>query len=107
MQQYRLDQDDLEGVQGNFTLPVEDRVPCKRVLGIEHKRQGYLYGPSLLGNTSYFPTGILGNAMVQQHMDQWLQDASWLTSVVEEEVNVAAATLKKASSICLIPLFLF
>ena len=99
LQQYRLYQGNPGEEQGKFTLPIEDNSPSMRVLDIEQKRQGFLYGPSLLGNTSWFPTGTLGKAMVQQHMDQWLQDASWLTSVVEEEMNAAAATLKKASSI--------
>ena len=99
LQQHRLDQSSPSEEQGAFSLPIEDNSPSTRVLDIERKRQGYLYEPSLLGNTSWFPTGILGKAMVQQHMDQWLQDASWLTSVVEEEVNTATATLKKASSI--------
>lgn len=97
LQQNRLGQDHPEEQQGKFTLPIEDHSPSMRILEIDKKRQGYLYGPSLLGNTSWFPTGTLGKAMVQQHMDQWLQDASWLTGVVEEEMNAAATILKKAS----------
>ena len=99
LQQYRFDQRYSGEELGKFTLPIEENSPSMRAKEIEQKRQGYLYGPSLLGNTSWFPTGILGKAMVQQHMDQWLQDASWLTNVVEEEVKAAATTLKKASSI--------
>lgn len=99
LQQYRLGQGNPDEEQGKFTLPIKDHSPSMRVLEVEQKRQGYLYGPSLLGNTSWFPTGVLGKAMVQQHVDQWLQDASWLTSVVEEEMNAVAATLKKASNV--------
>lgn len=99
LKQYRLDQSNPGEELGKFTLPTEDNSPSMRVLEIQQKRHGYLYGPSLLGNTSYFPSGVSGQAMVQQHMDEWLQDASWLTNVVEEEENAAAATLKKASSI--------
>lgn len=98
LQQYRLGQGSPEGQQSMFTVPIEDHSPSMRTLEIEQKRQGYLYGPSLLGNTSYFPTGSLGAAMVQQHMEEWAQDASWVNNAVEEEMKAAAATLEKARS---------
>lgn len=85
--------------QTTFTALFDDDVPSRRIAEIERKRQGYLYGPSLLGNTSYFPTGALGNVMVQQHTDQWLRDASWITSVVEQESNAAMVAFEKASNI--------
>lgn len=84
--------------RSKFTISAEDKYSSLRALEIERKRQGYLYGPSLLGNTSYFPTGIMGDSMVQQHIDEWLQDASWMNSVVEEEAKSAAGALSKAGS---------
>ena len=85
--------------RSKFTISAGDTFSSLRALEIERKRQGYLYGPSLLGNTSYFPTGIMGDAMVQQHIDEWLQDASWMNSVVEEEAKSAAKALLKAGDI--------
>lgn len=85
--------------RSKFTISAGDTFSSLRALEIERKRQGYLYGPSLLGNTSYFPTGIMGDAMVQQHIDEWLQDASWMNSVVEEEAKSAARALSKAGDI--------
>ena len=41
----------------------------------------------------------MGDAMVQQHIDEWLQDASWMNSVVEEEAKSAAKALSKAGDI--------
>ena len=84
--------------QTRFTLPSEDDAPLARVREIQQKRQGYLYGPSLLGNTSYFPTGFLGDAMVQQHVDSWLQDAAWVNRAVDKEASAAAAAIKEVRS---------
>ena len=57
-----------------------------------YRQAGFLYGPSLLGNSSYFPTGLLGDVMAKQHQDQWYEDAMWLVDTVhEEEVAVLAA----------------
>ena len=99
IQQHWLDKSHPAGEQRKFTVTHESDVPpFSRAYEIERKRRGYLYGPSLLGNTSYFPAGILGEAMVQQHMHQWLQDAAWVTSAVEDEVNAAATALEKVSS---------
>ena len=100
LQRHWLDGSHLAGEQRKFTVTSESDVPpFSRAFEIERKRRGYLYGPSLLGNTSYFPAGILGEAMVQQHMHQWLQDAAWVTSVVEDELNAAAAVLEQVSNI--------
>ena len=80
--------------RSEFTIPAEDGFSSLRALEIERKRQGYLYGPSLLGNTSYFPTGAMGDAMVEQHINEWLHDASWVSGVVEEEAESVAAVLQ-------------
>lgn len=85
--------------RSKFTVPAETKVPSVRAREVERKRQGYLYGPSLIGNTSYFPMGFMGDAMVQQHVDEWLQDAAWVTGVVEEEAEFALAALNMAGSI--------
>ena len=76
-----------------FTTLSEDDSPFERITEVEQKRQGYVYGPSLPGNTSYFPTGLPGDAMVQQHIDQWLNDASWINTAVGEDANIAMFTL--------------
>ena len=97
LQTYRLDKNHPLKYQNTFTLPGKDEYST-RTLEIEKKRQGYLYGPSLLGNTSYFPTGVLGDAMVQKHIKDWLDDAAWITAVVEKEANAALVALKNAGS---------
>ena len=97
LQRHWLDQDPSHYGKTKFALPSEDSNPLERAHQIELKRQGYVYGPSLLGNTSYFPTGSLGDAMVQQHVDQWLSDAYWLTTAVEDEFKSASRALNEVS----------
>lgn len=77
-----------------LSLPNEDIDPYSRRREVEVKRTGFLYGPSLLGNSSYFPTGVLGNAMVQQHQDQWYEDAAWLVETAGEEAAAAMAAIQ-------------
>lgn len=101
-QQYPLDPDKPGKQQARMMLPMHDSDPCRRIREIEEKQHGYLYGPSLLGNSSYFPTGPLGDAMVQQHQDKWYSDASWLVDTVSKEAETAAAALEKviATFVC-------
>lgn len=73
-------------------LPIEDPDLFPRRMEVMYRQAGFLYGPSLLGNSSYFPTGLLGDVMAKQHQDQWYEDAMWLVDTVhEEEVAVLAA----------------
>lgn len=77
-------------------LPSEDLDPSYRRREVEVRKNGFLYGPSRLGNSSYFPAGVLGDAMVQQHQDKWYADAAWLVNTVSEE---AAAALSNIQSV--------
>jgi hypothetical protein len=101
-QQYWLDPGKPSQEQHKLVLPMNDSEPHKRIREIEQKRHGYLYGPSLLGNSSYFPTGPLGDAMVQHDQDQWFSDASWLVDTVTKEAASAAAALYRviATPLC-------
>ncbi|KAI9665926.1 MAG: hypothetical protein M1821_003861 [Bathelium mastoideum] len=80
-------------------LPYEDPAPLRRRQEIEGKRHGILYGPSLLGNSSFFPSGVLGDAMAHQHQDQWYNDAGWLTKTVNEEATAAMLAITQAGGI--------
>ena len=79
-------------------LPVFDHKPSDRVDEIKRNRKGYLYGASLIGNTSYFPTGDLGDPMVKEHVDLWYRDAAWVSQKVAEEYQSAAATVSSVST---------
>lgn len=84
-------------LQEKLVLPQRDVDSFIRKGEVDLHRQGYLYGPSLLGNISFFPTGPLGNPMVQQHQDTWYADAAWLTDMVNKEIVTALATLERVS----------
>jgi hypothetical protein len=81
-----------------FLLPLEDPDPSSRRKEVKYRQIGFQYGPSLLGNSSYFPTGPLGDAMVQQHQDQWYRDAGWLVRTVEGEIAAALAAIESVST---------
>lgn len=51
--------------QEPFSLPQYNINSSARVAGIEAKREGWVYGPSIAGNTSFYPTGSLGDAAVE------------------------------------------
>jgi len=78
-----------------MVLPIFDSEPLRRRREIERKQEGFLYGTSLLGNTSYFPSGDLGNAMVQRDQEEWYADAEWLKSAVYRDAEKAGQALYK------------
>lgn len=81
---------------GRFVLPVFDSEPTVRVEEIRTNRLGYQYGPPLLGNTSVFPTGPLGDAMVQRDKKLWFRDVQYVTDKVNGiEIPQAAQALAK------------
>lgn len=51
--------------QDVFTLPQYAVNHTARAADIEVKREGWIYGPSIAGNTSYYPNGTLGNAATE------------------------------------------
>jgi len=98
-QQYRLASVKY-AEERKMVLPMYDDEPWKRISNIQKKQRGYLYGPSLLGNTSFFPAGNLGQLMAQQDGEKWRSDAAWIVSNVAKESKLAAAALTKVITIC-------
>ena len=87
-----------------YSLPMFDTRSWERVDEIRQARAGYIYGPPLLGNTSFFPTGVLGEAMVARDRVAWFKDVEYVTNNVYPELDKAAAALNKVcrqSSSCL------
>ena len=89
------EQGDLEDGRRKYVLPVFDATPSERADQIKRNREGYLYGPSRLGNTSYFPSGLLGDAMVKRDVDEWYEDAAWVSENVAKESQVAATAVAR------------
>jgi hypothetical protein len=78
-----------------YTLPMFDIKPWERVYEVRLAREGYLYGPPLLGNTSFFPTGVLGDTMVARDKAAWFRDVEYVSNNVYPEWNKAATALAK------------
>ena len=79
------------GEAERYVLPLFDTFWSDRFKEIWTNREGYQYGPPLLGNTSYFPTGTLGDAMVLRDKELWMRDVQYVTE------NVNNKELPKAS----------
>ena len=93
-QQYLSSQQgDSEDGRRKYVLPIFDATPLERADQIKRNREGYLYGTSLLGNTSFFPTGLLGDAMVKRDVDLWYEDAAWVSENVAKESHIAASAV--------------
>ncbi|OCL06344.1 Lipoxygenase [Glonium stellatum] len=83
---------DSVGATNQTSLPQFDHNPGERANAILVKRRGYLYGPSKMGNASFFPTGNLGDAMVAN-------DLSLFTATqeaVQSDINTDAVAVQVA-----------
>ncbi|KAL8715558.1 MAG: hypothetical protein Q9220_000894 [cf. Caloplaca sp. 1 TL-2023] len=76
----------------SYSLPQSDLDTVVREAEITADRAGYLYGPSLLGNASFFPTGILGKARTAGDIAIFTKNATFITeSILEESQPVVQA----------------
>ena len=82
----------------HFSLPSFDEDPENRIERLQDSREGFQYGAPLLGNTSAFPAGVLGDAMVQRDKSLWLRDVMYVTEEVNNvEIPQAASALDEVS----------
>lgn len=75
---------------GTATLPQSDAKPKERAASVAAQFQGFIYGPSLIGQASFFPNGTLGNARVNDDMALWQLDRTQIKKAMG--ADVAAAT---------------
>ncbi|TAQ89914.1 hypothetical protein B7494_g1760 [Chlorociboria aeruginascens] len=86
--------------KNKFVLAVFDAHAPERFREIRMNREGYQYGSPLLGNTSYFPTGVLGDARVLSDKQLWYQDVQYITNNVNNiEWPQAAQALAEAGGL--------
>ncbi|KAL9627743.1 MAG: hypothetical protein Q9164_007506, partial [Protoblastenia rupestris] len=74
-------------------LPMMDADPTSRAQSIETKRRGFLYGPSKLGNTSFYPTGPLGDERVQRDLALIRPDVTAIGAAARPDVEAVNKTL--------------
>lgn len=71
-----------------------DPDPAKHAVEIQTNRAGYLYGPPLSGNSSFFPTGTLGEKL---NINLWEQDASPVIEIIKSEAGPLLETRNAVS----------
>ena len=78
-------------------LPMYDDDPAARAQAIHETRLGFLYGPSPVGNTSFYPAGPLGNASITSDFNLLSQDAATIAAAAGADVALAAAAVQNVS----------
>ena len=81
-----------------YILPMFEKDPTAREEQVAVHREGYLYGPPLMGNSSYFPAGKLGDALVQEQLKTFNPEAEELNNVIEAETKAASAAVAQVRS---------
>ena len=69
----------------SYVLPMYDSDSTGRAAEMQQNHAGYLYGPSLIGNTSFFLTGSLGDQLVQSDLALWEKDAAPVSATIQAE----------------------
>lgn len=80
-----------------LVLPMNDPNPSQRAQDIQTKQQGYLYGPSVMGNSSWFPSGPLGEAMIKRDAAVFKTDLDFVIAEAARDMKVADAALAAVS----------
>lgn len=77
-----------------YSLPMGSQDTAERANAVEIKREAFTYGQPLFGDTSYWPSGSLGNATVQLHGAQFEQDAASVVAGVGADKSLALSAIK-------------
>lgn len=80
-----------------FGLPVFEHDISQRLKDVAIRRQGYLYGPSRLGNLSFFPAGPLGDRLVLDNLITSGEANAAATDAVDADTSEALRSVKTVS----------
>ena len=72
-------------VESKYSLPQFDPNPSQRRDEVASNHAGFLYGPPLIGNSSFFPNGTLGVQRVNADVVAFEQNAVFITQSIEAE----------------------
>ena len=72
-------------LEPKYTLPQFDRNPSQRHDEVALNHAGFLYGPPLIGNSSFFPKGTLGDQRVNADLVTFTQNAAFINHSIETE----------------------
>lgn len=82
--------------------PHQDRSPLTvsnassnraRALALEEKRGGWEYGPSIAGDTAFYPTGSIGGPVAKQVVDRFSDFLDTVHANVINDSRIAAASV--------------
>lgn len=79
-----------------YILPQLDPNPSQRAQEVAINRAGFLYGPPLIGNSSFFPGGALGGQRVEADVAAFTQNAAFITQAIETE---SAPVIQKVTQV--------
>ncbi|KAI5803648.1 lipoxygenase [Geopyxis carbonaria] len=89
----------LPAPPADLHLPSTDPSPALRAASLAASRAGYLYGASLIGNTSLTLSGPLGLARTQAQIAEWTSEQRLLAAVAPAEAASALAALTAAGGL--------
>lgn len=78
-----------------YILPQFDPNPSQRAQGVVINRAGFSNGPSLIGNSSFFPAGTLGDQRVKTDIAGFIQNAAFITQAIEDEKGAVEQKIKQ------------
>lgn len=88
----------VRGANSSVCLPQFDANPSARAAGVSARDAGFTYGPSLIGNASYFPNGTLGNARQEADMALWQVDRDYIDQATAKDVASLTQFLTTAAA---------
>lgn len=80
------------------TVPKKASDPSARAAAITTTRAGFVYGPSKLGNTSFFPTGTIGDKMVSDGLALLAPQAAAVYDEAQIDMALVNKTIEDVSS---------
>ena len=78
-------------------LPQNDPNPDERAAAVSASDEGYVYGPSLIGEAAPFPNGTLGNARHQADMEIWGVDREEIDARIAADLKSVEAAILAVS----------
>lgn len=80
-------------VNGQGTLPQNDPNPKSRAAAVQVRNEGFVYGPSLIGEAAPFPNGTLGNARAKADYAVWQVDREEIDARIAKDVKAVTAAI--------------
>ena len=82
-----------------YVLPQFDPNPLQRAQEVTVNHAGFLYGPPLIGNSSFFPAGTLGGQRVKADVVAFTKGAAFITQAIEKESPTVVQKVTQVPSI--------